>query len=209
MAVYLSQRRPSSPSPSTSNIPMTTKKQKAAERPRRRKHYPYPKELATTNMYMCVCKKNLYRRRRDADESMHPTRANGAEQEAGLGEGGGGVIRRQRRRNVGGRPKPGLPASSQQPRTSHGGLTPTEVAAINFGEEEMAWRVAEMRRAKETQAKEARKKGDHTCNLMKQSGDDTLLVDMARADGGEFAEQVAHADRYFDMYINAEAWVGN
>jgi len=129
---------------------------------------------------------------------MHPTRANGAGQEIGLGEGGGGVIRRQRRRNVGGRP--GLPAS-QPPRTQ------TE---IKWVEGEMIWRAGEMRRAKEAEAKkEGRKKGDYTCNLMKQSGDDMLLVDMARADGGEFAEEVAHADRYFDMYINAEAWVGN
>jgi len=144
-----------------------------------------------------MCKKDLYRRRRDGDESMHPTRANGAGQ-IGLGETSGGIIRRQRRRNIGGRP--GLPASQPPPRTSQGGLTETDIE----------WVEAEMRRANEAEAKkEARKKGDYTCNLMKQSGDEMLLVDMARVDGGEFAEEVAHADRYFDMYINAEAWVGN
>jgi hypothetical protein len=77
-------------------------------------------------------------------------------------------------------------------------------------EEGIALRETETRRV---QAQEARKKGDHTCgDQMRQlTGEDGLrLGEIGRTDGDVVrAEEVAHADRYFDMYINAEAWVGN
>ncbi|KAI0004243.1 hypothetical protein BJV74DRAFT_436021 [Russula compacta] len=184
-----------------------------AERPSYRKKYA--KDLKTTNVFTKNLKNLPHRRRRDGDECMHTIRANSAGLGIGLGRTGrtiygvgeaSGVIRRQRRRNVG---RPGLTsASTPSPRTSQGGLTPTQLAVIKVGEE-IARREAEMRRMR---VRETRKKGDHTCGHghMKQTGDDMSLGIVGRT-GGELvgAEEVAHADRYFDMYINAEAWAGN
>lgn len=76
--------------------------------------------------------------------------------------------------------KPGRP-SSPPPRAR----TPTQLAVIKIGEGEM----------RGVQAK----KGDDVYGHMKQTGDDRLL--------GDVGEE--HADAFFDMYINAEAWAGN
>lgn len=60
-------------------------------------------------------------------------------------------------------------------------------ALIKIGEGEM--------REREVQT---RKKGDMCDGHMKQTGDDRLL--------GDVGEE--HADAFFEMYINAEAWGG-
>jgi len=97
--------------------------------------------------------------------------------------------------------------SSPQPRTSQGSLRRAQLAVIRVGEE-IARKELEARRV---QAQEARKRGDYTCDQMKETGDDRVVLgEMERADGDTVrAEDVAHADRYFEMYINAEAWVVN
>jgi hypothetical protein len=109
--------------------------------------------------------------------------------------------------------RPGMPSPSPGGTSQGGGgggLRRAQVAAIKMGEE-IAWRGTETRRVQAQ--KEARKKGDHTCGQIqvKQTGDNMApLGEMEWRDGdGVRAEDVAHADRYFDMYINAEAWGGN
>jgi hypothetical protein len=96
-------------------------------------------------------------------------------------------------------------STSPPSRTSQDGLRKAQLAVIKVGEE-IAWREAEARRVKE-----ARKKGDYTCGQMKETGDDRILLgEGERTDSdGVRAEDMAHADRYFDLYINAEAWVVN
>ncbi len=100
--------------------------------------------------------------------------------------------------------KPGRPSSPPPARTSKGGWTPAQVAVIKIGEEN-AQREGEMRDVQTK--KETRKKGDHMYGHMKQTGDDTLLGDVGQTGGGPVGEE--HADAFFDMYINAEAWGGN
>jgi hypothetical protein len=81
-------------------------------------------------------------------------------------------------------------------------LRKAQVGVIKVGEE-IARRESSPRRVQGQGQKEAGKKGDHTCGLLP-------LGEMEWTDGdGVRAEDVAHADRYFDMYINAEAWVVN
>jgi hypothetical protein len=204
MAVYLS-RRLSFLTPS--NVPTPPKKLKSAERPSHR--MKHAKELARTKMFMKNLENVPHRRRRDVNECTHKIRAGGAGLGAGLGctgrtiygvgeASGGGVTRRQRRRNVG---KPGKPSSPPPARTSKGSWTPAQLAVIKIGEE-IAQREAETRGMQAK--KESRKQGDHMCGHMKQTGDDTLLGDVGQTDVGE-----DHADVFFDMYINAEAWAGN
>lgn len=81
--------------------------------------------------------------------------------------------------------KPGRP-SSLPPAAAR---TPAQVAVIKIGEGDMQSK------------KETRKKGDEMCDHMKQTGDDRLLGDHLPV--GE-----EHADAFFEMYINAEAWGG-
>ncbi|KAI0283361.1 hypothetical protein BGY98DRAFT_951988 [Russula aff. rugulosa BPL654] len=181
MAVYLS-RRLSLVTPS--NIPAGAKKLKSAERPshHRMKH---AKELARTKKMTKNVENIPHRRRRDVNERTHTIRASGAGLVTslgctgrtiyGVGEASGGVIRRQRRRNMG---KPGergtLPPPARTP------------ALIKIGEGEM----------REVQTR--KKGGDMYDGHMKQTGDDRLL--------GDVGEE--HADAFFEMYINAEAWGG-
>jgi len=75
--------------------------------------------------------------------------------------------------------KPGRPSSPPPPARM-----PTQLAVIKIGEGEMRGVV------------QAKKGEGH----MKQTGDDTSLL-------GDVGEE--HADAFFDMYINAEAWGGN
>ena len=210
MAVYLSQR-PSFLSPP--DLPTTsTKRLKTAERPPRRKKYA--KDLATTTMFTKNLTNLPHRRRMDAEERRHAMRPSSSglgltfgptgRTIYGVGDANGGVIRRQRRRNVN---RPGM-STSPPSRTSQDGLRKAQLAVIKVGEE-IAWREAEARRVQAQ--KEARKKGDYTCGQMKETGDDRILLgEVERTDSdGVRAEDVAHADRYFDLYINAEAWVVN
>ena len=180
MAVYLS-RRLSLVTPS--NLPAAAKKLKSAERPSHR--MKHAKELARTNKVTKNIENIPHRRRRDVNERTHTMiRANGAGLGCtgrtiyGVGEASSGLIRKQRRRNMG---KPGRPCSPPP-----AARTPTQLAVIKIGEGEM----------RGVQAK----KGDDTSGHMKQTGDDTSLL-------GDVGEE--HADAFFDMYINAEAWAGN
>jgi hypothetical protein len=168
-------------------MPAAAKKLKSAERPSRR--MKLAKELARTNKVTKNIENIPHRRRRDVNERTHTVRASGAGLVTslgctgrtiyGVGEASGGLIRRQRRRNMG---KPGEPSSLPPPAR-----TP---AMIKIGEGEM----------REVQGKkETRIKGDDMCGgHMKQTGDDRLL--------GDVGEE--HADAFFEMYINAEAWGG-
>jgi len=192
-------------------MPTPTKKLKTAERPPHPRKYA--KDLAMTTMITKNLKNVPHRRRRDAEECPHTMRASSSGQGIGLGctgrtiygvdEANGGVTRRQRRRNIN---RPGMP-SSPQPRTSQGSLRKAQLAVIRVGEE-IARKESEARRV---QAQEARKKGDYTCGQMKETGDSRLVFgEMERTDSDTVrAEDVAHADKYFEMYINAEAWVVN
>jgi len=171
----------------------------------------HAKKPARTNKGTKNLENVSHRRRRDVSECTHTLRASGAGLVTclgctgrtiyGVGEASGGVIRRQRRRNMG---KPGRPSSPPPARTSKGGWTPAQVAVIKIGEEN-AQREGEMRDVQTK--KETRKKGDHMYGHMKQTGDDTLLGDVGQTGGGPVGEE--HADAFFDMYINAEAWGGN
>jgi hypothetical protein len=153
-----------------------------------------------------------HRRRRDAEECLHAMRPSSSGLRLalrptgrtiyGVGEASGGMIRRQMRRNVN---RPGI-STSPPSRTSQDGLRKAQLAVIKV-REEIAWREAEARRV---QTQEARKKGDGTCGQMETGDDRILLGEVGRTDGeGVGAEDVAHADKYFDLYINAEAWVVN
>jgi hypothetical protein len=82
--------------------------------------------------------------------------------------------------------KPGRPSSPPPPAR-----TPTQLAVIKIGEGEMRGVQAK---------KETGRKGDEMCGHMKPTGDDTSLL-------GDVGEE--HADAFFEMYINAEAWGGN
>jgi len=185
-------------------MPTAAKKLKSAERP---SHWmKHAKELARTNKVTKNLENIPHRRRRDVKECTHTIRASGAGLVTGfgctgrtiygVGEASGGVIRRQRVRNMS---KPGRPSSPPPARTSKGSWTPGQVAVIKKGEENAEREGA--RRGVQAK-KETRKKGDHMCGHMKQTGDDTLLGDV-----GLVGED--HAEAFFDMYINAEAWVGN
>jgi hypothetical protein len=156
-------------------MPAAAKKLKSAERlSHRMKH---AKDLARTKKATKNIENIPHRRRRDVNERTHTIRANGAglltslgctgRTIYGVGEANGGLIRRQRRRNMG---KSGsLPPAARTP------------ALIKIGEGE------------------TRKGGDDMCGgHMKQIGDDRLL--------GDVGEE--HADAFFEMYINAEAWGG-
>jgi hypothetical protein len=182
MAVYLSRRLPLV---TPSNMPAAAKKLKSAERPTHR--MKHAKELARTKKATKNVENIPHRRRRDVNERTHTIRASGAGLVTslgctgrtiyGVGEASGGVIRRQRRRNMG--KLAGEPSSLPPPAR-----TP---ALIKIGEGEM--------REREVQT---RKKGDMCDGHMKQTGDDRLL--------GDVGEE--HADAFFEMYINAEAWGG-
>jgi len=161
-------------------MPAAAKKLKSAER-RPSHRMKHAKELARTNK-MTKNENIPHRRRRDVNERTHTIRASGAGLVTGLGctgrtiygvgEASGGLIRRQRRRNMS---KLGEPSSLPPPAR-----TP---ALIKIGEGEV----------------QTRKKGDDMCaGHMKQTGDDRLL--------GDVGEE--HADAFFEMYINAEAWGG-
>jgi hypothetical protein len=86
-------------------------------------------------------------------------------------------------------------------------LRKAQLAVIRVGEE-IARKESEARRV---QAQEARKKGDNACGQMREAGDERVVLgEMERRDSDTVrAEDVDHADRYFEMYINAEAWVVN
>jgi hypothetical protein len=182
MAVYLSRRLPLV---TPSNIPAAAKKLKSAERPTHR--MKHAKELARAKKATKNVENIPHRRRRDVNERTHAIRASGAGLVTslgctgrtiyGVGEANGGVIRRQRRRNMG--KLAGEPSSLPPPAR-----TP---ALIQIGEGEM--REREVRTSR---------KGDMCDGHMKQTGDDRLL--------GDVGEE--HADAFFEMYINAEAWGG-
>ncbi|KAI0307895.1 hypothetical protein B0F90DRAFT_1678246 [Multifurca ochricompacta] len=211
MTVYMSQH----PTFFTQfNTTMAAKKLKAAERLHRRRKFA-AKDLATTKIIMKNLKNLPYRRRNDADECIHAIRASNA----GLGRIGrtiyGGVepgrVNKRQRRNI------GLPGSPSTPslRPSQGCLTPKQLAVIEVGME-VARREAETRYtfAKREMARlgSAGKRAEHTCSQtdmglarLRLGMNEEIVVDGI---GPASDEEVAHADKYFDMYINAEACGG-
>jgi hypothetical protein len=182
MAVYLS-RRLSLVTPS--NMPAAARKLKPAERPSHR--MKHAKELARTNKVTKNAENIPHRRRRDVNERTHTMiRASGAGLVTGLGCTGRTIYGVGEASSGGIRKqrrrnmgKPGRPSSPPPPARM-----PTQLAVIKIGEGEMRGVV------------QAKKGEGH----MKQTGDDTSLL-------GDVGEE--HADAFFDMYINAEAWGGN
>jgi hypothetical protein len=181
MTVYMSQRSSFFTLPDT---PKGGKKLNAAERPS--PYRIYAKKSSTTKMLVKSLKKPLHRRRRsDADECMHAIRTSLGGPGLDLGRigrtiyGVGESSRGNRRQRSNG--SPAL-------KRSQGCLTAQQLAVIEVGME-IARREAEGRHV-------LSKKG------MGEMGTFTLT----RGEGSvKEVEDMAHADRYFEMYINAEA----
>jgi hypothetical protein len=208
MTVYMSQRSSlfNSPKPSTAS-----KKPKAAERPPDRKLHE--KDLAMTTVLMKNINKSLpYRRRSDAE--LGQGLACTGRTIYGVGEASRG-IRRQRRNS-------GLPnglTSSRGPRTSQGRWAREQLTLIERGKE-MVRRDEEARRhmqavrerEKQEQLEASWKKANHAWVHLDKIGDNLKMVVGGMGWAGDSivgAEEVAHADRYFDMYINVEACGGH
>ena len=195
MTVYMSQR-----SSLLTLSPKSTKKVKAAERPP-----PYrricAKNSTTTKMLVKSLKKPPHRRRRsDADECMHAIRTNLGGPGLGLGRigrtiyGVGESSRANRRQKC----NPPM-ANSPGPKRSQGGLTAQQLAVIEVGREI------------------ARREAESWHVLAKKGMGEIPSLSLTGREGTsgtgpvcvkEDTEDMAHADRYFDMYINAEACGG-
>jgi hypothetical protein len=194
MTVYMSQRS------SFLTLSDTPKggKLKAAERPP--SYRIYAKNSTTTKMLVKSAKKSPHRRRRsDAEECMHGIRTNLGRPGLGLGRigrtiyGVGESNRANRRQRCNG--SSGLPGFPNSPalKRSQGGLTAQQLAVIEVGME-IARREAESRHV-----------------LAKKGMGEIGTLASTRGDGREGPvcvkeemEDMAHADKYFDMYINAE-----
>jgi len=189
MRVYMSQR---STFLTLSDPPKGGKKLMAAERwpPRGR---IYTKKSATTKKMVKSLKTPPHRRRRsDADECMHGTSTSGPG--LGLGHIGRTIygVGEQRRQRTGLPNCPGL-------KGSHGRLTAQQVAVIEVG--------MELARVEAERREVVGKKGMGDMRGFRK-GDDRELVGGNGSGTGRVCvkmEDMAHADRYFDMYINAEA----
>ena len=198
MTVYMNQR---SSFLTLSDTPKGGKKLKSAERPP--PYRLYAKNSTTTKMLVKGLKKSPHRRRRsDADECKHAIRTSLGRPGLGLGRigrtiyGVGESGRANRRQRCNGSSS-GLAVFPNSPalKRSQGCLTAQQRAVIEVGME-IARREAESRHV-------LTKKG------MGEMGSFTST----RGDGREgisgtgpvCVEDMAHADRYFDMYINAEA----
>ena len=200
MTVYMSQH---SSFFTLSHTPKSAKKVKTAERPPPYGRV-YAKNSTTSKMLVKSLKKPPQRRRRsDADECMHAIRTSLGGPGLGLGRigrtiyGVGESSRANRRqRNP---PMPGLPDSPALKR-SQGGLTAQQLAVIEVGKEiarreAESWHVLARKGMGEIISST---KGDSRDG---KSGTGPVCVKDDR-------EDMAHADRYFDMYINAEACGG-
>lgn len=200
MTVYMSQR---SSFLTLSDTPKAGKKLKAAERPPPYRRM-YAKNSTTTKMLVKTLKKPPHRRRRsDADEYMHAKRTSMGG--PGLGRigrtiyGVGESSRANRRQRCNGNGLPNSPA----PKRSQGGLTAQQLAVIEVGIE-IARREAESRHVL------ARKGMGEMGSLTLTRGDGREGISgTGPVCVKEEMEDMAHADRYFDMYINAEACGGN
>ena len=200
MTVYMSQRSPFLTLPHT---PKSSKKVKAAERPP-----PYrrinAKNSTTTKTLVKSLKKSPHRRRRgDADACIHAIRTSLGGPGLGLGrigrtiygEGESSRANRRKRWNLA---IPGLPNSPALKR-SQGGLTAQQLAVIEVGREiarreAESWHVLSRKGMGEIPSLTLTK-GDGREGI---SGTGPVCVK-------EDTEDMAHADKYFDMYINAEA----
>ena len=201
MTVYMNQR---SPFLTQSDTPKGGRKLKSAERPP--PYRIYAKNSTTTKMLVKSLKKPPHRRRRsDADECMRAIRTSLGGPGLGLGRIGrtiygvgesGRANRRQRcNGSIGQHGFPNSPALKR----SQGGLTAQQRAVIEVGME-IARREVESRHG-----------------LTKKGMGEMGSITSTRGDGKEGisgtgpvcvkeeVEDMAHADRYFDMYINAEA----
>lgn len=189
MTVYMSQH---SSFFTLSDTPKGGKKLNAAERPP--PYRIYAKKSTTTKMLVKSLKKPPHRRRRsEAEEYMHAIRTSLGGPGLGLGRigrtiyGVGESSRGNRRQRCNG--SNGLPGFANTPalKRSQGCLTAQQLAVIEVGME-IARREAESRHV-------LAKKG------MGDMGTFTLTEGIVKED----VEDRAHADRYFEMYINAEA----
>lgn len=179
MTVYMSQR---SSFFTLSDTPKGGKKVNAAERPP--PYRIYAKKSTTTKMLLKSLKKPPHRRRSDADECIHAVKTSLSGPGLGLGRigrtiyGVGESSRGNRRQRYNCSNAPAL-------KRSQGYLTAQQVAVIEVGME-IARREAESRHV-------VAKKG------LVETG--TLRVEGVE----EEVEDMGHAERYFEMYINAEA----
>jgi hypothetical protein len=199
MTVYMSQRSSlfnNPPNPSTAR-----KKLKAAERPPHRRSHE--EDLGTTTVLRKDLNKSLTHRRR-CDAGLGQGLARTGRTIYGGGEASRG-IRTQRRE---GGLANGL-TRSRESRTSQGRR------AVERGKE-MAGRDEEARRhmvaVREKEKEGSWKKADHTWVHLDKIGDNLkMMVGGVEWAGDSIvgAEEVAHADRYFDMYINVEACGGH
>lgn len=192
MTVYMSQH---SSFLNLSDTPKAGGKLKAAERPASHRRV-YAKNLTTTKMLKSLKKPVHWRRRSDADECMHAIRTNMGG--PGLGRigrtiyGAGESSRANRRQRCNGSGLPNSPAAKR----SQGSLTAQQLAVIEVGKE-IARREAECRHV-------LARKGMGEMGRLREGTSGTGPVCVK-----EDMEDMAHADRYFDMYINAEACGGN
>lgn len=176
MTVYMSQR---SSFFTLSDTPKGGKKVNAAERPP-----PYrihAKKSTTTKMLVKSLKRPPHRRRSDADECIHAVRTSLSGPGLDLGRIGRtiygvGESSRGNRRNA-----PAL-------KRSQGYLTAQQVAVIEMGME-IARLEAERRHV-----------------VAKKGLGEMGTYRLTRVEGvEEEVEDMGHAERYFEMYINAEA----
>jgi hypothetical protein len=193
MMVYMSQR---SSFLTLSHTPKSANKVKAAERPP-----PYrrinAKNSTTTKTLVKSLKKPPHRRRRsDTDECIRAIRTSLGGPGLGLGHIGRtiygvGESSRGNRRQRCNLPMPGLPNSPGLKR-SQGGLTAQQLAVIEVGREI------------------ARREAERWHVPSRKGMGEMASMTLTKGDGREVCvkddtEDMAHAERYFDMYINAEA----
>ena len=204
MMVYMSQRSSqfNPPNPSTA-----TKKPKAAERSPHQKLLQ-GKDLATTTGLMKNLNKNKnVPHRRRSEPGLGQGLARTGRTIYGVGEVSRGF--RREKRSHGGLSN-GV-TSCRGSRTSQGRWAREQVVLIERGKE-MARREEEARRQtlavrekeKQEQLEASWKRADHT---WVQWGD-KLKVAVGEM-GWASDSELAHADRYFDMYINVEACGGH
>jgi hypothetical protein len=201
MTVYMSQR--SSLFNNPRNPSRAGKKLKAAERPPHRK--PHGEDLGTATILRKDLNKSLGHRRK-CDAGLGQGLARTGRTIYGGGEASRGI--RPQRRDGG--LTNGL-TRSRESRTSQGRRAREELALVERrkemarqNEEGRRHMVAVREREKLEQLEASWKKADHTWVQLDQIGDNLKMTV-----GGMGAEEVAHADRYFDMYINVEACGGH
>jgi len=194
MTVYMSQRS----FLTLSDTPKGGNKLNAAERPP--SYRIYAKKSTTTKMLVKSLKKPAHRRRRsEADECMHailggPSVGLGHIGRTIYGAGESSRANRRQRRNS----SSGLAVFPNSPAPKRSHLTAQQLAVIEVGME-IARREAESRHG--LAKKGVGEMGSLSLGREGITGTEPVCVK-------EDTEDMAHADLYFDMYINAEACGG-